>query len=65
VADLKAKGIDNAAALLGGFVAWQNAGLPVEATQPAPKEPKQTPVPSPSQAPKQKAKPTPKAAKKQ
>jgi rhodanese-related sulfurtransferase len=33
VADLKAKGIDNAAALLGGFMAWQNAGLPVESSQ--------------------------------
>jgi rhodanese-related sulfurtransferase len=30
VVDLKAKGIDNAAALLGGFAAWQNAGLPVD-----------------------------------
>jgi rhodanese-related sulfurtransferase len=33
VADLKAKGIDNAAALLGGFMAWQNAGYPVESKQ--------------------------------
>jgi 3-mercaptopyruvate sulfurtransferase SseA len=30
VVDLKAKGMDNAAALLGGFAAWQNAGLPVD-----------------------------------
>jgi len=30
VVDLKAKGIDNAAALLGGFAAWQGAGLPVD-----------------------------------
>jgi rhodanese-related sulfurtransferase len=30
VVDLKAKGINNAAALLGGFTAWQNAGLPVD-----------------------------------
>jgi 3-mercaptopyruvate sulfurtransferase SseA len=30
VASLKTKGIENAAALLGGFAAWQNAGLPVE-----------------------------------
>jgi hypothetical protein len=30
VVDLKAKGIENAAALLGGFVAWQNAGFAVE-----------------------------------
>jgi rhodanese-related sulfurtransferase len=30
VVDLKGKGIDNAAALLGGFAAWQNAGLPVD-----------------------------------
>lgn len=28
--DLKAKGIENAAALLGGFVAWQNAGYPID-----------------------------------
>ncbi|HKO99956.1 MAG TPA: hypothetical protein VJU86_23480 [Pyrinomonadaceae bacterium] len=28
--DLKAKGIENAAALLGGFVAWQNAGYAIE-----------------------------------
>jgi rhodanese-related sulfurtransferase len=30
VVDLKTKGIDNAAALLGGFAGWQNAGLPVD-----------------------------------
>jgi len=30
VASLKTKGYDNAAALLGGFAAWQNAGLPVD-----------------------------------
>jgi 3-mercaptopyruvate sulfurtransferase SseA len=30
VVDLKAKGIENAGALLGGFAAWQSAGLPVE-----------------------------------
>jgi rhodanese-related sulfurtransferase len=30
VVDLKAKGINNGAALLGGFAAWQNAGLPVD-----------------------------------
>jgi len=30
VVDLKGKGIDNAAALLSGFAAWQNAGLPVD-----------------------------------
>jgi rhodanese-related sulfurtransferase len=27
---MKEKGIDNAAALLGGTNAWQNAGLPME-----------------------------------
>jgi rhodanese-related sulfurtransferase len=26
---MKTKGIENAAALLGGFAAWQKAGLPV------------------------------------
>jgi len=57
VADLKAKGIENAAALLGGFMAWQNAGLPVEAAQP-----KETPVSAPSQAPNQAPKQTPKPA---
>jgi rhodanese-related sulfurtransferase len=30
VVDLKGKGFDNAAALLGGFAAWQNAGFPVD-----------------------------------
>jgi rhodanese-related sulfurtransferase len=30
VVDLKAKGINNAAALLGGFAAWQKAGLPID-----------------------------------
>jgi rhodanese-related sulfurtransferase len=30
VQDLKAKGIDNAAALLGGTEAWKRAGLPME-----------------------------------
>jgi len=30
VATLKSKGYENAAALLGGFAAWQSAGLPVE-----------------------------------
>jgi rhodanese-related sulfurtransferase len=30
VLDLNAKGIKNTAALLGGFDAWKNAGLPVE-----------------------------------
>jgi len=33
VADLKAKGVENAAALLGGFVAWQNAGFPIDKKQ--------------------------------
>jgi hydroxyacylglutathione hydrolase len=32
VINLKAKGYTNAAALLGGFDAWKNAGLPVEAS---------------------------------
>jgi len=27
---MKEKGIDNAAALLGGTAAWQSAGLPME-----------------------------------
>jgi len=31
VLELKAKGIDNAAALLGGLNAWKTAGYPVEA----------------------------------
>jgi rhodanese-related sulfurtransferase len=26
---MKSKGIENTAALLGGFAAWQKAGLPV------------------------------------
>jgi rhodanese-related sulfurtransferase len=30
VQTLKEKGIDNAAALLGGTMAWQNAGYPME-----------------------------------
>jgi rhodanese-related sulfurtransferase len=30
VQELKAKGIENAAALLGGFEAWKKAGFPVE-----------------------------------
>jgi 3-mercaptopyruvate sulfurtransferase SseA len=33
VVELKTKGIDNAGALLGGFMAWQNAGLPVDTKQ--------------------------------
>jgi len=33
VVELNQKGVNNAAALLGGFVAWQNAGLPVEKKQ--------------------------------
>jgi hypothetical protein len=33
VVDLKAKGIENAAALFGGLVAWQNAGFPVDKKQ--------------------------------
>ncbi len=57
--DLKAKGIENAAALLGGFMAWQNAGLPVEAAQPV-----ATAVATPSQAPGQTPKQTPKPAHK-
>jgi 3-mercaptopyruvate sulfurtransferase SseA len=36
VVELKAKGIDNAAALLGGFAGWQNAGNPVDAKPPTP-----------------------------
>jgi rhodanese-related sulfurtransferase len=31
VVNLKANGIDNAAALLGGFEAWKAAGFPVQA----------------------------------
>jgi rhodanese-related sulfurtransferase len=30
VIELKTKGIDNAAALLGGLAAWKSAGYPVE-----------------------------------
>jgi rhodanese-related sulfurtransferase len=30
VLELKTKGIDNAAALLGGLAAWKAAGYPVE-----------------------------------
>jgi rhodanese-related sulfurtransferase len=30
VLELKSKGVDNAAALLGGLMAWKNAGFPVE-----------------------------------
>jgi rhodanese-related sulfurtransferase len=30
VLELKTKGIDNAAALLGGLAAWKKAGYPVE-----------------------------------
>jgi rhodanese-related sulfurtransferase len=30
---MKEKGIENAAALLGGTNAWQNAGLPMESGQ--------------------------------
>ena len=30
--ELKNKGIDNAAALLGGLAVWKNAGYPVEGT---------------------------------
>jgi rhodanese-related sulfurtransferase len=33
VVNLKTKGIENAAALLGGFAAWENAGLPVDKKQ--------------------------------
>jgi 3-mercaptopyruvate sulfurtransferase SseA len=33
VLELKAKGHDNAAALLGGLNAWKTAGYPVEASQ--------------------------------
>jgi len=31
VATLKSNGYQNAGALLGGYAAWQSAGLPVEA----------------------------------
>jgi rhodanese-related sulfurtransferase len=30
VQDIKAKGFANSAALLGGYAAWERAGLPVE-----------------------------------
>jgi rhodanese-related sulfurtransferase len=30
VVELKSKGMDNAAALLGGLAAWKTAGYPVE-----------------------------------
>jgi rhodanese-related sulfurtransferase len=33
VLTLKQKGIENAAALLGGFDAWKTAGLPIESAQ--------------------------------
>jgi 3-mercaptopyruvate sulfurtransferase SseA len=33
VLDLNAHGIGNAAALLGGWNAWKDAGLPVQATK--------------------------------
>jgi len=33
VINLKTKGIENAAALLGGFAAWEGAGLPVDKKQ--------------------------------
>jgi rhodanese-related sulfurtransferase len=36
VNDLKAKGVENTAALLGGFAAWQGAGLPVDGKAPTP-----------------------------
>jgi len=32
VLELKTKGIDNAAALLGGLAAWKSAAYPVEGT---------------------------------
>jgi rhodanese-related sulfurtransferase len=32
VLELKTKGIENAAALLGGLAAWKSAGYPVEGT---------------------------------
>jgi len=35
VQDLKQKGIDNAAALLGGMDAWKKAGYPMEGQQAA------------------------------
>jgi len=33
VVNLKTKGFNNAAALLGGFAAWEKAGLPVDKKQ--------------------------------
>jgi rhodanese-related sulfurtransferase len=33
VLELKSKGIENAAALLGGMAAWKAAGYPVEAAK--------------------------------
>jgi rhodanese-related sulfurtransferase len=33
VVNLKTKGIENAAALLGGFAAWESAGLPIDKKQ--------------------------------
>jgi len=30
VVELKSKGVENAAALLGGLAAWKSAGYPVE-----------------------------------
>jgi rhodanese-related sulfurtransferase len=33
VQEIKTKGYENAAALLGGYGAWERAGLPVERTQ--------------------------------
>jgi rhodanese-related sulfurtransferase len=36
VVELKEKGIENAAALLGGFAGWQSAGLPVDSKTPKP-----------------------------
>jgi rhodanese-related sulfurtransferase len=33
VLELKKRGIENAAALLGGMDAWKNAGLPVDKAQ--------------------------------
>ena len=39
--NLKAKGMDNAAALLGGLNAWTSAGYPVESSKPAEEKEKQ------------------------
>jgi 3-mercaptopyruvate sulfurtransferase SseA len=62
VVDLKAKGIENAAALLGGFMAWQNAGLPVESNQTSvqTRTPTQAELQAPTQAPQQIPKQAPK-----